>query len=427
MFLRIIRGSLFRSPQRKLVCGIIVMLGTAVVTSLSGIMLEVGDQFSRELSNFGANFRIVPKQENLAVNLGGVPYYFTIPHQGVDVSRIGNLKKTFWRNNIVAAAPLSRRIVETSRDRIVLTGTWFGKRLLIDQDLTWVTGFDSIHPNLNLVGRWPKDGAAETVVGATIADHYSLSPGDRLTLRGIKGSLIVVVTGILETGESFDKQIFIDLDLFPQLGFEREADIITVKTYTTPDNELARRVLKNAQSLSPEEIERFSCTPFVSTIQKTIQQQFPDARVEPVFRVAETEGKLLGYVKGIFLFLIILSSLAAALGIFSTAMSIVLERQTEIGLNRALGASAGVIIGYLVSELLIAAAGGAVAGSLLGFIGGRFLSSHLFGFIVSINWGMIPLSALVSILIAGLGATYPFWRALRINPSLVLHRRLRGL
>jgi putative ABC transport system permease protein len=111
--------------------------------------------------------------------------------------------------------------------------------------------------------------------------------------------------------------------------------------------------------------------------------------------------------------------LVGGVGIANVMVISVLERRSEIGLRRALGATRGHIRGQFLAEALLLSGLGGAAGVLLGAL-------VVLGYAYTQGWTpVVPLSGLLggivaSLLIGGVAGLYPAVRAARLAPAEAL-------
>jgi len=111
--------------------------------------------------------------------------------------------------------------------------------------------------------------------------------------------------------------------------------------------------------------------------------------------------------------------LVGGVGIANIMVITVLERRSEIGLRRALGATRRHIMVQFITESLILATLGGLAGIVLGVIATVvFAESQGWGIIIPSEaiWGGL----LAALLIGGLAGLYPAMRAARLSPTEAL-------
>lgn len=121
----------------------------------------------------------------------------------------------------------------------------------------------------------------------------------------------------------------------------------------------------------------------------------------------------------LFLGLAAVALLVGGIGVANTMVISVLERRSEIGLRRALGAHRGQIRAQFLTESVVLSAIGGIAGTLLGI-------AATTGYAWSQNWPVvIPAGAALTglggaLLIGAVAGAYPAMRAARLMPTEAL-------
>ncbi len=415
MLTRIILGSLTRRRRRKLLSLAAVALGITVATAVGTIALDVGDKVSRELRSFGANIAVTPAADTLAVTVGGVDFRPAAAGAYLPEADLVNIKKIFWRNNIVAFAPFVYVPIEVSGRQVTLAGTWFDKEIRVGKSEVLRTGLKDLHPSWRIEGQWPEDGDPVTcLVGKRLAATLGLKTGGTIRMP----SRAFSVRGILETGGPEEDQVIAPLAAVQAVAnLEGKVRRVEVSALTKPQDAFARA---DVTKMTPEEFDRWYCSPYASSIAYQIRQAIPGAEAKPVFRVAEAEGRILARVGDLMAVLAAAALAAAALAVGSMMLATVLERRAEIGLFKSLGASdASVAMVFLLEAMAVGLAGGAAgygAGSWLALR----LSQELFGAAGSIHWVVLPVAMALALLVALVGSALPLRRGLKLSPAVVL-------
>jgi putative ABC transport system permease protein len=446
MFLRLVADSFGRRPRHKLLTGAALALGMGVATAALSVSLDVGDRLAKEFRSLGANLLVTPQADSLPLEIGGVDYRPVNAGAYLPESDLPKLKTIFWHNNIISFAPVledratvyveaSSAELSSLRSYVALhpiepkpvsiVGTWAQHRVSLSDGSKFVTGIDKTNPWWQVEGRWFDETSNECLVGQALARRMGLHIGQHIFLGGSGPHVILrpalpefLVTGILTTGSSEDLAVILPLDaaqrLSERIGQYRK---LYVSALTKPEDEFARR---DPKTMKPDEFERWSCSPYVSSIAYSIQQVLPGADVRVIRRVAEGEGQILTRVRMLLWLVTGAALLAAALAIGASAAASVIERRTEIGLMKALGAGSG-MVGFLLAaeQLLLAFVGGGI-GYALGILLARILGQKIFGaapepsFIVF--FVVIALAAGVTLL----GSALPLRRASRYQPAPIL-------
>ncbi len=430
MFLRIIGEAIWRNPRRKLIMLAALALAGMVATAMLNVLLDVGDRLAREFRSFGANILVVPQGDTLALETPmGADFRPVEEGAYLRISDLPKLKTIFWRNNILGFAPMLTVPVEARPDaigargeKVVAAGTWFEETLPLADGTTMKTGVRRTSPWWDVRGEWPIDRAPECLLGVSLARRWGVQPGRILDLRSPDGPprrATWKVTGILSTGGAEDEQIIAPLAQVEQLAPAHggEARQVLVSALVKPEDDFARR---DPRSMNAADYDRWYCTPYVSSIAHQIQEALPGTEARAIRRVAQSEGVILTRVRLLMLLITAAALVAAALTVFSTTASMMLERQKEIGLMKALGAANRDAARLLMVEMaLVALAGGAVGyggGILLAQVIGR----SVFGAAVEPKLVVLPLILGIALMVAVAGSLVPLVRALRAEPAVIL-------
>ena len=432
MFLRIVADSFGRRPRHKLLTGAALALGMGVVTAALSVSLDVGDRLAKEFRSLGANLVVTPQADSLPLEIGGVDYRPVNSGAYLPEADLPKLKTIFWHNNIMGFSPILEVPIEAwspaSQTWITpvvaghtsLIGTWAQHRVEIPDGATYLTGVVKTNPWWGVQGQWFGEDSLQCVVGvnlsrrigAKIGDDLNVSSGDHAKWVTLK------VVGLLSSGGSEDETVLAPLSIAQQLvGKPEQYRKLYVSALTKPEDDFARR---DPKTMSDGEFEKWSCSPYVSSIAYSIKQVLPGADVRVIRRVAEGEGQILTRMRMLLWLVTGAALLAAVQAVGASSAASVIERRTEIGLMKALGAGSGTV-GFLLAaeQLLLAFVGGGV-GYSLGIVLARLLGQKIFGaapepslivFLV-----VITLAAGVTVL----GSALPLRRASQYEPAPIL-------
>jgi putative ABC transport system permease protein len=453
MFLRLVADSFTRRPRRKVLTAAALSLGMAVVTAALSVSLDVGDRLASEFRSLGANLVVTPQADSLPLEIGGVDYRPVNAGAYLPEADLPKIKTVFWHNNIIAFAPVlevsallphvwySDHRPSLPDLQIQLIGTWAANRVPLPDGGTFATGLAKTNPWFRVDGKWFSDegrlervemppmghsylpASPECVVGEKLAARRKIKAGDQVvvsvaTAGNSQNMQQCDVTGILSSGGPEDEALLMPLASVQKLtdkpGQYRK---LYVSALTKPEDDFARR---DPKTMKADEFERWSCSPYVSSIAYSIKQALPGTDARVIRRVAEGEGTILTRVRALLWMVTFAALLAAALAVGASSAASVIERRTEIGLMKALGAGSG-MVGFLLAaeQMLLAFVGGGI-GYSLGIFLARLVGQKIFG--VAPAPSLLVLVA-VLVLTAGvtlLGSAIPLRRASRYEPAPIL-------
>ena len=428
MFLRLVADSFGRRPRRKLLTGAALALGMAVVTAAFSVSLDVGDRLAHEFRALGANLLITPQADSLPLEIGGVDYRPVNSGSYLPEQDLGKIKTIFWRNNIVGFAPVMEVPAEVLTDvstalqaapvKTTLVGTWGHHPVALPDARNYSTGMDQTNSWWHVDGRWFQDDAPEAIVGKSFAVRTNVKPGDTLHINSADRSIALTVTGILSAAGPEDDAIVAPLQIAQQLADKPgQYRRLYVSALTKPEDDFARR---NPTTMNAADLERWSCSPYASSIAYQIKQVLPGVDAHVIRRVAEGEGSILTRVRSLLWLASFAALLAAALAVGASSAAAVIERRSEIGLMKAIGAGSGTI-GFLLAaeQLLLAFVGGGV-GYALGIILARVLGEKIFGVAPEPSILVFIIILALAACVTLLGSAIPLHRASRYEPAPIL-------
>jgi putative ABC transport system permease protein len=437
MFLRLVADSFTRRPRRKVLTAAALSLGMAVVTAALSVSLDVGDRLASEFRSLGANLLVTPQADSLPLEIGGVDYRPVNAGAYLPEADLPKIKTVFWHNNIIAFAPVLETPITVGNPASVpeiaagipthfaqFLGTWAHHAVRNPDGSDFNTGIASTNPWWHVTGRWFDDDERECVVGVRLAKSLGVSAGSYLMIfrpdgaGGGESSDGLSVVGVVETGGPEDDKIIGPLAIAQSLADKPgQYRTLYVSALTKPEDDFARR---DPKTMKADEFERWSCSPYVSSIAYSIKELLPGTDVRVIRRVAEGEGTILARVRALLWMVTLAALLAAALAVGASSAASVIERRTEIGLMKALGAGSGTV-GFLLAaeQLLLAFVGGGI-GYSLGIVLARVVGQKIFG--VAPAPSLLVLVAVLA-LAAGvtlLGSAIPLRRASRYEPAPIL-------
>ena len=84
--------------------------------------------------------------------------------------------------------------------------------------------------------------------------------------------------------------------------------------------------------------DRWYCSPYVNSIAFELMSEIPHSRVEQIRQIAQNEGTVLSRIQGLMLLVTLAALLASALAVSAAMATAIMERRSEVGLMKALGA-----------------------------------------------------------------------------------------
>ena len=383
--LRVAGAGLKARPLRAVLSALGIAIGIAAMVAVIGISASSRAEIDQQLRELGTNLLTVEPGEEL---LSGEPA--KLPEASVNmVTRIGPV------TSVSAVGEVDDAFVYRN-DRIDPLVTNGITTLAARPDLLEAVGGQVAS------GRWLDDALASyptVVLGATTAERLGISQADGSVAVWL-GEEWFTVAGILAPVPLAPEMDAAGLVGWPiaekVLGFDGAPTRLYERS---PESqvEAVRAVLP--ATVNPENPEEV-------TVSRPSDALAAQAAAD------ETLVTLLLALGGVAL-------LVGGIGVANTMVIAVLERRSEIGLRRALGATrAHIRIQFLSESVLLAGLGG-IVGALLGaVVTAGFAASR--GWPFALPFWVIGLAAGATVVVGAIAGAYPAARAARMSPTAAL-------
>jgi putative ABC transport system permease protein len=391
--LRVASVGLRSRPLRAALSALGIAIGTAAIVGVLGLSASSQAGLIAEINRLGTNLFTVEAGQSLT---GGpaqlpreAPARITLLDNVEQVAHTALMKdKYVYRSSIIPAGDTGGLQVRTaSLNLLPVLGTGIAR------------------------GTWLNDGTARepvAVLGATAAQQLGLDrvyPDERIWLDGQWFN----VAGILNPSP-----LTPDVDLSALIGYPAARRYLGYGT----------TVGGGQQTGPPSTIYVRAATGHEAAVQSVLAPTAnPDApyevNVSQPSDVLTARAAAAGAFNSLFLGLGVVALIVGAVGVANIMIISVLERRSEIGLRRALGATTSQIRTQFLTESILLALIGGVAGVLAGAGATAVYASNK-------NWALvIPVQAWVggigsAILIGAVAGLLPALRASRMPPTVAL-------
>ncbi|MFU0552470.1 FtsX-like permease family protein [Gardnerella swidsinskii] len=440
MFITMLFSAVFRRKSRALMAVIATLVGAATLFCLAAICLVVPQQMSDEMRAYGANIIVTPiegewkngidramvlhtndmvlakgamrsatyRYENVRIN--AAPYVLA----GIDVRSVKSLNK-HW--NVDGSWPSSGNVM-VGRDVALAMGLKIGSRIAIAYRSSDNTAgshkpaeksanksankstSESANKSTNQSADKPAENQAQNS-SANSSDQSAQKSSQQKLVEGRVSTDIMDthgttfrVCGILDTGGAEDSMLYaLNADVNTLTGVKRGADVIAYSSSSSSVDAVVRSI-NDMTSMR--------------------------VRAQQVTKVTAADTGIITMLRSLFCIVSLVVLVLMMVGVSTTISSIVQQRRNEIGLRKALGASARSIGVEFTAEAGVYGFVGSIAGTAVGYVFARLLAAMVFSRDLGVNWWLVVFSIVFSVAASCVAALPPVLRASKIDPAIVL-------
>lgn len=398
MFKKIILKSVLVRKKKFLIVIMAVLLGTAIMTSLLNIYLDLSSNISKDLRSFGANIMVLPNS--------GSPIALEGNEKDIDKNKLVDLdsfkiSESHSKEHIYGISPYLYGTATVKMVDVVVAGIDVEKAL-------------KINPWWKITGEIPSNNNSnEILIGVNVAERLQIKIGDAISLEDSNKAKTdatsspsvrqnttedlykFTVKGIVKSNSDDDDKVFISLSAAQKLyNTTNVASLIQVSALTDKMQ--------------------------IDDIINDMKQDNPNLEIKQISKISKAENVIQNKVQWLMLLVVSVSLVSTVLCVMSTMMTSILERAKEIGIMKAIGATNKKIAGLFYGEVIFIGVIGGLIGGILGLLISQAISLNVFNTSVTQRYSLILLSAFSGVLITVISCFTPIKRALNIDPIITL-------
>ncbi|QPL04742.1 MULTISPECIES: ABC transporter permease [Actinomyces] len=404
MFLAMLLGALMRRRGRAAAAIGSSAVGAATLFCLAAVCLAVPAQMSEEMRQYGANVILVPVADTspTAEATQGARLDETSLQAAQDV--LGSVAQA--SSGDVRSAAYRYETVRVNKSAYLMGG--------IDVEAT-----RALNGHWEVDGAWPGDG--EVLIGTDVASATGLGIGDMVNVEYLStdnltlGSVVSSdgasqaqgerrwrVAGTVDTGGREDDIIYAPLaaleDLTGTVGAGYDVVELSVDTTTVS----AARAVQDLNDAG------------------LTAQDGTGLRAQEISKITSGNMRIIAMLNTLFWVVAVVVLALTLVGVSTTMTVIVSERKKEIGLRKALGASAFSIGAEFYTEAAVMGLIGGLLGTAVGYAMAWAVGAGVFERPIAFSWWLALCSLALSAAVAVIAASSPVRRATRIDPAVVL-------
>jgi|GEM_PF-3937648 len=361
-----LKQSLLQKKAKALLILLAVTMGASVVSALLNVQTDLRTRMNRELRDYGPNVVVLPEANRTYIS------------------------QEFLKH--IESAGISGKVIAFTPQLFVGVRISNIPAILVGADLS---SYRKLYPSQEWTGTAGAPGSNSIFVGKRLAGKLNVAPKSKVSVTSAAHEMQFDVAGFVESGESEDDELFVDLAAAQQLSG------------TGPQfQSILFSVLGNLQE--------------VQTQFGTIVGKHQGVTFQVIRKIAATESLFLDKISRLVGLVILLIFVILFFCIHTTVSTVLISRQAEIALLRVLGARRKEIASALTSELLLLGLLGGACGYAVGVLMAQVLGKVLFHAFITPSFLIFLITLFFSLFLMVVSSFFPISRAVNRQAALVL-------
>lgn len=388
---KLARTSIKENRTRSFLTCLGIAIGVASIILILSLTGSISNLVQSEISDIGADLMVV-RPSSTKDSVTGIVEELTSANSfqksSLAIADTDAIKKV---ENVTAAAPIA-----------IATNTVITEKNSFDSVPILGTNIDfiKIEPLPIKYGAFltPENEANSVVLGHTLSlalfNTINSTVGKMVTIMGEKFMIVGILDKIDKTinfdNIDYDNALIMNINSLDKISGSTQIQQINVKVSNTDSLAPAKEAIATALTEQKHGDKNFSVA-------------YGDEITHPASNLFTIVSGMLAIVAGI-------SLVVGGIGVMNIMLVSVAERTHEIGIRKAVGASArNVLIQFLFEALILSILGG-IFGLLLGYVL-AFLLSTITPFTPYISWQIVAITFLTTLVIGILFGIYPALKA----------------
>jgi putative ABC transport system permease protein len=378
MFWRIERRLLSANRGRVIVILLALGAGAAVSSALLNLQVDAKRRLTTEFRAFGPNVVISPREGDSGSNVLSESLLEHIS----DHNEAGEVSKAGFLYGLVSA---SNPKEPQATAKVVLVG--------------YTASYSHPERVISLsLARYQEEtkilsSDMHCAVGEKLASSLNLQNGGAIQMSSGSASETYSVFVLQTTGGPEDSQVFIDLAS-------------------------AQRLLAHPNSLSLVQVNVPGTPRQITSFVEKLQANFPGASSRPIRQFTEGEARIYSRISGILNATVAVILILTAFCVMAAMTSIAMERRNDVALMKAIGGTARRVLRFFLVEATLLGFVAGVIGAAIGLLISIYLGKAVFGVASQPRIIVYPVSVLLTVAVAILGA-FPLRRLAAVRPASI--------